>query len=175
MKRSNTDRAWLALLAGVQATLHIALVWVPALLTVVLSLFAWDNLAPLSAIEWVGKLNYQWIFTIYREDFAAALFNNVVLIVWLAICSAIGMLLAARLSVDLGLAPAGDGDRLAALLGRLGLPLALPAGDPARLLEPMRLDKKNLGGRLRLVLWRGIGHAEVFAGLPGAAVRRVLG
>ena len=88
---------------------------------------------------------------------------------------AIGMLLAARLSADLGLAPAGDGDRLAALLGRLGLPLALPAGDPARLLEPMRLDKKNLGGRLRLVLWRGIGHAEVFAGLPGAAVRRVLG
>lgn len=94
MKRSNSDRTWLALLAGVPATLHIALVWVPALLTVVLSFTAWDNLAPLSAIEWVGDLNYRWIFTIYRRDFAGAFFNNLILIAWLTLCSAAGMLFA---------------------------------------------------------------------------------
>lgn len=94
MKRSNSDRAWLALFAGVPATLHIALVWVPALLTVVLSFTAWDNLAPLSAIEWVGKLNYEQVFTIFENDLAGALFNNLVLIVWLTVCSAIGMLFA---------------------------------------------------------------------------------
>src|SRR5690606_10468040 len=74
---------------------------------------------------------------------------------------AIGMLLAARLSTALGLATAADADRLGALLGRLGLPVAPPAHDPAELVALMRLDKKNLGGRLRLVLWRGIGRAEL--------------
>jgi 3-dehydroquinate synthase len=38
----------------------------------------------------------------------------------------------------------------------------------------MRLDKKNVGGRLRLVLWRGIGRAEVVADVDEAAIRSVL-
>src|SRR5690606_10278478 len=70
---------------------------------------------------------------------------------------AIGMVLAARLSAQLGLAPAQDGERLAALLHRLNLPTAMPQGaDPAHLLDLMRLDKKNLSGRLRLILWHGL-------------------
>ena len=94
MKRSKSDQAWLAFLVGVPATLHIALVWIPAILTVALSFTAWDNLAPLSAIEWVGSLNYRQIFTIFRNDLAAALFNNILLIFWLGLCSAVGMLFA---------------------------------------------------------------------------------
>ncbi len=87
---------------------------------------------------------------------------------------AIGMLLAARLSARLGRAAAADAERLAALLAACGLPRALPATDPARLVELMRLDKKNLGGRLRLVLWRGIGQAEVVDGVDAALVRKFL-
>ncbi len=84
---------------------------------------------------------------------------------------AIGMVLAARLSARLGRAPAADAQRLEDLLAALGLPTALPAGhDPAQLLELMRLDKKNLSGRLRLVLWRGIGAAEVVADVGEDAV-----
>jgi len=84
---------------------------------------------------------------------------------------AIGMVLAARLSTYLGMAPAADGERLAALLARLELPTALPEGsDPARLLELMRLDKKNLSGRLRLILWRGIGQACIVPDVDDAAV-----
>ena len=94
MKRSPSDRAWLAFLVGVPATLHLTLVWVPALLTVALSFTAWDNLSPVSAIEWVGAGNYDLIFTVFKNDFAAGLFNNLVLIVWLTICSAVGMLFA---------------------------------------------------------------------------------
>ena len=84
---------------------------------------------------------------------------------------AIGMVLAARLSARLGRAPAADAQRLEDLLAALGLPTALPAGhDPAQLLELMRLDKKNLSGRLRLVLWRGVGAAEVVADVGEDAV-----
>jgi 3-dehydroquinate synthase len=87
---------------------------------------------------------------------------------------AIGMLLAARLSANLGLAPRADTDRLAALLAALGLPLTPPACDPDRLLALMQLDKKNLSGRLRLILWRGIGAAEVVADVDEGAIRNVL-
>ena len=84
---------------------------------------------------------------------------------------AIGMVLAARLSAQSGLAPARDGERLAALLQRLNLPTAMPQGtDPARLLDLMRLDKKNLSGRLRLILWHGIGHAFIAPDVDEAAV-----
>ena len=88
---------------------------------------------------------------------------------------AVGMVLAARLSAALGRAPAADADRLAALLTRLALPTALPPGlDPEALLANMRLDKKNLSGELRLVLWRGLGQAEVVRGVPESALRPLL-
>lgn len=83
---------------------------------------------------------------------------------------AIGMVLAARLSARLGRASPGEGERLAALLQRLGLPTAPPPLDPARLLAAMRLDKKNLGGRLRLILWHGIGKAEIVADVEETAI-----
>jgi len=88
---------------------------------------------------------------------------------------AVGMVLAARLSSALGLAPAADGERLAALLARFGLPVALPPGLPAAaLLERMRLDKKAAAGGLRFVLWDGAGAARVVAGVADAAVLDVL-
>jgi 3-dehydroquinate synthase len=88
---------------------------------------------------------------------------------------AIGMGMAARLSAQLGMAGDADAARLAALLERLGLPTTPPAGlDPDAVLGAMRLDKKNLGGRLRLVLWRGIGRAEVVEGLDEAIVRSAI-
>jgi 3-dehydroquinate synthase len=89
---------------------------------------------------------------------------------------AVGMVLAATLSTQLGRAPAADGQRLHALLTRLGLPTALPAGLAApALLARMRLDKKALSGVPRLVLWQGIGRAEVVHDVPEAALLRVLG
>ena len=84
---------------------------------------------------------------------------------------AIGMVLAARLSATLGRAPVADGERLAALLRRLDLPTRLPAGcRPERLLERMRLDKKSVSGQLRLILWAGLGAAEVVAGIDESRI-----
>ncbi|HEY0230999.1 MAG TPA: 3-dehydroquinate synthase [Dokdonella sp.] len=88
---------------------------------------------------------------------------------------AIGMVLAAQLSADLGRAPQADAARLAALLHALGLPVAAPACAPQRLLALMRLDKKNLSGRLRLILWRGVGTAEIVPDIDERAILAVLG
>ena len=87
---------------------------------------------------------------------------------------AIGMVLAAKLSAALGRAPAEDADRLARLLSRFGLPVAPPRADADALLARMRLDKKNVSGRLRLILWRGIGKAEIVPDIDEASVRRLL-
>ena len=88
---------------------------------------------------------------------------------------AIGMVMAARLSAALGHAPPEDAERLARLLAHLGLPLfPRSTTDPAHLLELMRLDKKALSGKLRLILWRGLGRAEVMSGVPDADVLRIL-
>lgn len=85
---------------------------------------------------------------------------------------AIGMVLAARLSERLGLAPGADGERLRALLDRFALPTRLPAGLDARgLVDLMRLDKKAASGRLRLILWHGLGRADI---VPDVAEAEVL-
>ena len=88
---------------------------------------------------------------------------------------AIGMRLAAQLSERLGLSQPADSARLQRLLEQLGLPSAIPPGiDAQQLLALMRLDKKNSAGQLRLILWRGIGRAEIVAGVAEADVLAVL-
>jgi 3-dehydroquinate synthase len=88
---------------------------------------------------------------------------------------AVGMVMAARLATQLKRAPAADAERLAALLRRAGLPVAVPEGvDPQALVARMKLDKKAVSGMLRLILWRGIGRAEVMRDVPEAAILQVL-
>ncbi|RBE31196.1 3-dehydroquinate synthase, partial [Xanthomonas oryzae pv. oryzae] len=88
---------------------------------------------------------------------------------------AVGMVLAARLSATLGMSNAQDTEALRALLHDFELPTDIPPGlPPEALLARMRLDKKNIAGRLRLVLWRGIGKAEVVPDVEEAAVLKIL-
>jgi 3-dehydroquinate synthase len=88
---------------------------------------------------------------------------------------AVGMVLAARLSTLLGLAPAEDADALAGLLAALGLPVQLPERLPAAaLLARMRLDKKADALGLRFVLWHGAGEGRLVAGVADEAVLAVL-
>ena len=79
---------------------------------------------------------------------------------------AIGMVQAARFSEREGHCVAGTADRLARHLAHAGLPVStasiadsLPS--PAGLLEIMRQDKKSVGGKLTLILLRGIGEAFI--------------
>lgn len=88
------DRLWLKLAVGIPASIHILLVWVPAILTAILSFAQWDNLTPLTTIEFVGFRNYWMIFTIFDVQLFPALFNNLIVIVWLFGCSAVGLFFA---------------------------------------------------------------------------------
>ncbi len=77
----------------------------------------------------------------------------------------IGMVVAATLSESRALCQPGAAARIASLLTTLGLPVAVPAEIPsAAIIDSLRLDKKVLGGRVRLVLLRSVGDALVDAG-----------
>jgi multiple sugar transport system permease protein len=91
---SRRDNMWLTLMVGIPSALHILLVWIPAILTAVLSLTRWDVLDPVNKIDLVGFRNYWEIFRVFRDPMFPALFNNFMLVIWLFICSAIGMLFA---------------------------------------------------------------------------------
>jgi 3-dehydroquinate synthase len=88
---------------------------------------------------------------------------------------AVGMVMAARLAAQLKRAPMADAERLKALLQRAGLPVALPAGlDPEAVLARIKLDKKAVSGLPRLILWRGIGKADIVRDVPADAILRAL-
>jgi 3-dehydroquinate synthase len=67
-------------------------------------------------------------------------------------------------------------ERLNDLLVHLGLPTRFPTRLPTRrsCSMLMRLDKKSLSGKLRLILWRGIGRAEVVSAVPDAKILETL-
>ena len=90
---------------------------------------------------------------------------------------AIGMLYASRLAERLGLIDSSITSRQEALLSHCGLPTRLPAGWPHSvdaMIERMKLDKKTLGGHLRFVLPKRLGHVEIVNDVSEADVRAVL-
>jgi 3-dehydroquinate synthase len=70
-----------------------------------------------------------------------------------------GMVMAAELSVRLGLLDAARAGRLTRLIERAGLPVRGPKLGAARYLELMRVDKKAEAGETRFVLLDGPGRA----------------
>jgi len=85
-----------------------------------------------------------------------------------------GMVMAARLSERLGFLPSAQADRAVSLIEDAGLPVVGPALGADRYLELMAHDKKVDAGRLRLVLMRAIGDAEIFADIPVAEIRAAI-
>ncbi|HYJ34566.1 MAG TPA: 3-dehydroquinate synthase [Rhizomicrobium sp.] len=93
---------------------------------------------------------------------------------------AIGMALAFRLSVTLGLCPGQDAERFVRHLKAVGLPSSI--GDIAgarpgagELMRHMAHDKKVTDGKLTFILLRGLGQAFVTREVPLEAVKEVLG
>ena len=87
---------------------------------------------------------------------------------------AAGLVMAAAMSVECGLLDAPASLRVQRLIERAGLPTRIAAVSPQAALEHMRIDKKVLGGRLRLILLRRIGEALVSADYPPAALTHTL-
>ena len=87
---------------------------------------------------------------------------------------AAGMVMAADLSERLGWLPAADRARALELLTRLGLPVQPPRIGADRALQLMGMDKKVLEGKLRLVLLRQLGKADVVGDYSKAALEATL-
>jgi multiple sugar transport system permease protein/raffinose/stachyose/melibiose transport system permease protein len=90
---SKTDRFTLATFVGIPTLLQIVLLWVPAVVTVILSFTYWNGIR-LKDIQWAGIQNYKNIF-VNNPLFYQALKNNGI---WLAffvlIATPLGIMLA---------------------------------------------------------------------------------
>ncbi len=92
---------------------------------------------------------------------------------------AIGLCLAFRFSMRLGLCPGQDAGRVAGHLATVGLPTRLAdvpggAGSADALLDAMAQDKKVKDGALTFILARGIGQSFIARGVEADAVRAFL-
>ena len=85
-----------------------------------------------------------------------------------------GLAMAAAMSHACGYFGAADAARVRQLVERAGLPTHVASVGPAAVLEHMRIDKKVQGGRVRLVLLRGVGSAFVTDDYPQAALQDTL-
>jgi len=84
-----------------------------------------------------------------------------------------GMVMAAELSVQLGLVPPAFAERLSRLIAAAGLPVRGPALGVPRYMELMRVDKKAEGGEIRFVVIEAPGRAAMRAA-PDDVVARVI-
>jgi 3-dehydroquinate synthase len=92
---------------------------------------------------------------------------------------AIGMALAFKLSVKLGLCPGQDAERFVRHLKAVGLPAVIgdipgPRASAKELIGHMAHDKKVSDGKLTFILLRGLGQAFVTRDVPLDAVESVL-
>ncbi len=90
---------------------------------------------------------------------------------------AVGMVRASRLAERRGLVDAKVTERQVELLRAFGLSTELPNNvelSTEAVLDRMRLDKKNVGGRIRFVLPTRMGHVRTFDDVPEEDVRAVL-
>lgn len=87
----------------------------------------------------------------------------------------IGMVMASTLAVNLRMMKETDALRMKKLLSAAGLPLSCQELKAADILEAMRGDKKNRNGKLRLVIPRGIGKAEIQEDIPEDMILKAIG
>ena len=87
---------------------------------------------------------------------------------------AIGMVMAADLSVRMGVLEPAQARLIRDTVAGFGLPIVPPQVDAMRMAELMGMDKKVLDGRLRLVLARRIGEAYVTEDIDPAALLATL-
>lgn len=91
------DRFTVIMMVTIPLLLVLALVWVPALLSVVLSFGKWNGFGDLDTIEWVGVQNYHDIVTIYPAFWPAIQHNLIWLLFLFLVPTVLGMLIAVLL------------------------------------------------------------------------------
>jgi len=87
---------------------------------------------------------------------------------------AMGTLMAARLSEQLGYAGSGIEEQIRDCYQQAGLPTAIPNFSADAWLDAMGHDKKNIGDRIRYILLHEIGKAFVAEHVDPAAIRQLI-
>ena len=100
-KLPGRDRAVVITMVAIPLALVVLLVWVPALLSVVLSFGKWNGFGDLDTIEWVGVQNYKDIVTIYPAFWPAVQHNLIWLVFLFIFPTVLGMLLAVVLDREM--------------------------------------------------------------------------
>ena len=77
---SKADRTTLGAFVGIPLFFHLLLVWIPAVLTILLSFTYWSGIS-ISRIKWAGLANYQNIF-FDTPAFWEGLKNNIIWLGW---------------------------------------------------------------------------------------------
>jgi multiple sugar transport system permease protein len=95
------DRFTVIMMVTIPLLLVLALVWVPALLSVVLSFGKWNGFGDLDTIEWVGVQNYHDIVTIYPAFWPAIQHNLIWLVFLFLVPTVLGMLIAVLLDREM--------------------------------------------------------------------------
>ena len=95
------DRAVVITMVAIPLVLVVLLVWLPAMLSVVLSFGKWNGFGDLDTIEWVGVQNYEDIFTIYPAFWPAVQHNLIWLTFLFILPTVLGMLLAVVLDREM--------------------------------------------------------------------------
>jgi len=87
---------------------------------------------------------------------------------------AMGTLMAARLSEQLGYASSGIEEQIRGCYQQAGLSTAIPTFTADAWLDAMGHDKKNIGDRIRYVLLRNIGNAFVAEDVGPEAIKQLI-
>ena len=88
------DRLVVILMVLVPTVVVVGLVWVPAVLSVILSFGNWNGIGDLDTIQWIGFQNYHDIATIYPPFWPAIRHNVIWLLFLFFIPTLLGMFLA---------------------------------------------------------------------------------
>jgi multiple sugar transport system permease protein len=98
---SGGDRWTVGLMVGIPTFLVLALVWLPAVASVVLSFTRWDGYGGFSDIRWIGTKNYHDIVNIYPPFDPAIRHNLIWFAVFFLLATPLGMFFAVLLDRDL--------------------------------------------------------------------------
>jgi multiple sugar transport system permease protein len=100
-RMGTADRVAVTLMVAVPTLLVLWLVWVPGVLSVVLSFAKWEGIGGVDTISWIGVDNYKNIFTIYPPFEPAIQHNLIWLVVLFLVPTPIGIFLAVLLDKEL--------------------------------------------------------------------------
>ena len=87
---------------------------------------------------------------------------------------AIGMVAAGMISKKMGALPAVELNKIKSLIVKAGLPVTLAGLDPQKIIQIMKHDKKNSGGRVKFILPKTIGEVFISDNIDMGLVEQVL-